>query len=252
MSQTVTIIFVVLLAVLYGAFLLSIFCGVFEERTKEDYRFRSNRFIMAVAVLFAANIFTVLAILPEMKNKMLDGSHAAESAVLRNRAMADYALENLGVFFPEIIKDENKECYRAALSNYVEDDWDESFKVTMWQHEALFCKQNPSICNGKQDDYLGAIREKVNPFHLLLRDLTAIGYFLGTDWMTGAESYRKVRQFTRQPDSKGNALPPPDELRLANYKKYWANCSSLKPLPWVLPSEPLLRSEATFCVGICP
>jgi hypothetical protein len=179
-------------------------------------------------------------------------TQVAEAAVSGNRAASEYALENLGVMFPEILNKQSKQCYRAALSNYVEDDWDKSFNTGMWQRQESFCKKNPSICNGKQENYFVSVRDKMNPFHLLFRDLTVIGDFIGTFWITAAESYKKERQLTHSPDGKGGFYPAPDEQMLANYHKYLTNCATLKPLTWVVPNEQLLKSDATFCIGKCP
>jgi hypothetical protein len=251
MNQTVAYVFASFPFVLCGGLLVSILCGVSEDRTQENYRFRSKRFLAAIAIIFLLNICAVLAILPEIKNLVLGASRIAETAVMKNRAISEYTLENLGVMFPEILNDKNKQCYRAALSNYVEDDWNKSFNTAMWRREEPFCKKNPAICNGKQDDYFEAIRNKVNPLHLLLHDFAVIGYFSGTDWTTAAESYKKIRRFTRQPDGQGNVPPPPDEQMLATYHKYLMNCSTLEPLPWATTNGQLLKSEAIFCIGRC-
>jgi hypothetical protein len=252
MSQTIAIFFASLPFVLCGGFLISILCGFFEDRTLGSYHFRLKRFLAVFAIIFALNASSLLAIIPKVKNRVLDASHIAKTAVLKNRALSEYTLENLSVIFPEILNDKNKKCYRTALSNYVEDDWNKSFNTAMWQREESFCKKNPSACNGKEDDYFEAIRNKVNPFHLLLRDFGVIGYFLGTDWTTAAESYKKVRQFARLPDGKGIVPPPPDEQMLTNYHNYFGNCSSLDPMPWASTKDQLLKSEAVFCIGRCP
>jgi hypothetical protein len=238
--------------VLGSGFLILILCGFFEDREQGSYRFRYARFVVSVVLLLIANAGAVFIVIPQIKKMVLDASHVAEASVVKNRLATDYTLRNMSVLFPEILNDQKMQCYRAALSNYVEDDWNKSFTTAMWQREGQFCKTNAMACNGKQEDAAPALRQRINPFHLLFRDFAAIGLFLGTDWTTAAESYKKMRQFMHQPDGKGNILPPPDKEMLVNYQNYWSNCASLKPLPWVTPNEPLLQSPAIFCIGNCP
>ena len=242
-SQQIYPAFDILVFALLLAFPFAALFGLFENRKNENYSFRTKRFLAVIVCLtilsFAAGIVIDLGI----ANLMAGGTKVAEPAVLSNRAYAEFRMRNAAAMFPEVLTDQALSCYRAAFSNYVEDQWNERV-----HNES--CNGKEHVCVSNETAYYNELL-KTYPRQDLENDLSAIGTVFGSIWLTASEMYKLVRRFQHRPDKEGHIPDPPDAQILANYQHYLNDCSSLKPLPWAMPRQELLMICPHLCFGSC-
>jgi hypothetical protein len=210
----------------------SILIGFFESRESGLYRFRRWRLLVAVIALAVLNVLAGFSMIHNITQAIVAGGNTAETAVYKNRATQNYVANNLRVAFPEVLTADREQCYRSAISNYVEDLWNKAFResVCVPDMKEKFKEIN---CDGKQEDYYGVIHNKLSFRHKLKDEFAVIGYV--------------TRRMLREPEA--SKLLPPTEQMLANYQHYFAECTDLKPQRWVDPSVDVLESPIQICVG---
>ena len=242
-SQQIYPAFDVLVFVLLIAFPFAVLFGLFENRKNENYFFRTKRFLAVIVCLTVLSFVAGIVIDLGIANLMTGASKVAETADLSNRAYAEFRIRNEAAMFPEVLTDQALSCYRTAFSNYVEDQWNERV-----HNES--CNGKEQVCASNETAYYDELL-KTYPRQNLANDLSAIGTVLGSIWLTAADTYKLIRRFQHRPDKEGHIPDPPDEQMLANYQHYLNDCSSLKPLPWVMPGQELLMVRPHLCFGSC-
>lgn len=224
--------------------ILTVF-GFFEDRTNGFYRFRTSRFLAAALGVFILNICFYVPLYSCVANLIEGAEPVAEQGVLGSRATAEYTMNNLNVMFPGIMDDRSQKCYRAALSNYVEDQWDK------YLHDES-CNGQFHVCATTESDYYEALLNKALPTQNLTVDMSAMNVVLGSVWLTASNMYKLAHRMLHIPDKEGHFPDPPDVQMIAEQQKYLTNCSTLKPLSWVNRDDELMVERPHLCIGKCP
>lgn len=234
------------LVALNGTLPLLVLFGFFEARKNNTYRFRTRRFFITIFSLIILNALAVFPTVSILRKNLVEGSQNSEKCALANRATHEFIMSNLGLMFPEVVNASTTQCWRSALSNYAEDQWNGSFR------ENVVAKELSESANkiDRQEDYYEVVRSQTNPLHLLAKDYTVMEMVLNSIWKTAAGVYKAERELFHEPDKTG-WTPPVNEKIVKNYRQYLANCSSLKPLPWAELGENILSSPVQVCIGRC-
>jgi hypothetical protein len=232
------------LLALNGLFPLLILLGLFENRKTGTYQFRRGRFLAVAGCLFIVNLLSLFPAVDFIKQSVEEPAHVAEKSVQDIKTTQNYVMNNLSMMFPETLAPETAGCWQSAISNYIEDQWNQAFRENIDKDN-----QRPTV--DKQEDYYEFLRQVINPHHLLAKDFEVISRFMGSIWLSADGLYHSMHVLRREPDKNGQ-IPAINEQMTTNYRQYFVNCGALKSEVWVDPNTDLLRSLPQVCIGRCP
>jgi hypothetical protein len=219
--------------------------GFFEDRKEGSYQFRFKRFLLCIGVLCALNVVSAFLIIISMEDLMMVGMKRSELHILRMRSAPEFVLNNFKVMFPDILTDKTEACFRAALSNYVEDKWKSAF------HTAT-CNSPQHFCSDSIEAYDEALLNESKPKQNIIVKLQMIGHSWRPIGAASSEMFKQAEKLFPEPDSQGNVQELADESALADYRSYFDRCSTLKALPWAQAGAELVTSRVISCIGWCP
>jgi hypothetical protein len=236
---------VIVSLILTHAFPFFVLFGFFESRKDGIYYFRTKRFLITIVGLIVLSLSAALSKDYGLGDYWRGASNVAERAVLSNRMSADYALHNQAMMFPDVLNEKRLSCYRSAASNFTEDQWNKYFYEES-------CKAKLNRCAANETAHYNALLNAAGDTQNLAVDLGAIGITLDTIWPTVRHMFDLLRGLWHEPDSKGHIPDLSDDKLPENYRHYFDDCASLKPLPWAIPGEQLLAIRPHLCLGKCP